>query len=153
MGKLSSFCGDGGRRGWLALIVGLVVALLVSEVAWAAKFRGRDRSDRRGDYNNNSFGGGNSRQSFESGGRASSDSGSSARASNTAAKRDVDKDANDKNDRANEKNDKNAKASKDDDDDDDRGGAQKDTGKGQTKANAGRADDAEPPRTVVEMLQ
>jgi hypothetical protein len=166
MGKLSSFCGDGGRRGWLALIIGLVVALLVSELAWAgSKYRGRDRSDRRGDFNDGASGRNNTRQSFDSWDR-SGDGGFSARTSSTspagassaASRRDADRHGNDRNDRASDKNDRDDKAAAANrDDDDDRGdrGAQRDGGRAESKANAGRgnADDAEPPRTVAEMLQ
>ena len=160
MGKLSSFFGGGCRAGGLALIIALAAAL-IADAALAAKYRGRDRVDRRGDDSPWSSRDTNTRSTVDSGSRGSSDAGSRSNANTSArdsgSKREADRDTADKNDKGNDKNDRTAKSNKDDDDDDDgRGGPQRDSGKAQNKpagAGKGNADDADPPRTMVEMLQ
>src|SRR5262245_54819431 len=137
MGKLSSCIGGGWRGRWLVLIIAV---LLIGDGAFAAKARMRDRSDRS---NDTPWGNARSDTVARNNDSASS-SGSGARAGNASS-----------NDKA---NDKNAKNNKDDDDDDDaRGNQVRDGGKSQTRAaGAGKSngpDAAEPPKTVVEMLQ
>src|SRR5262245_31950509 len=164
MGKLSSFFRGRWRVGWLALIVGVAAAILIVDAALA-------KSRKRGDDNpwDNSPGrygfafsrDNGSRGNFDGGGRGNSD-GRGAANTSAASRRDADRDSNDKADKANDKadkaNDKNDKADrkgKDDDDDDGRSAPQRDAGKSQNKGS-GRskgADGAEPPKTVVEMLQ
>jgi hypothetical protein len=139
MGKLSSGIGGGWRGRWLVLIV---AALLIGDGALAAKARMRDRGDRS---NDSSWGNARSdtvARNTDSG--SNSGSGSGARTGNASS-----------NDKA---NDKSAKSNKDDDDDDDaRGNQLRDGSKSQNRAaGAGKgngADAAEPPKTVVEMLQ
>ena len=156
MGKLSSFFGGGCRAGRLALIIALAAAL-IADAAFAAKYRGRDRVDRRGDDSPWSSRDTNARGNSDSGSRGSSDAGSRSNANTSARNSGSKRDTTDKDDKGSDKNDRTAKSNKDDDDDDDgRGGPQRDSSKAQTKpagAGKGNADDADPPRTVVEMLQ
>jgi Subtilase family len=164
MGKLSSFCGGNWRAGWLALSAALMMgvgALFVLGDSASAKPR-RDRFN-DGPFGNN-YRDNDGRGSSDTSSRGNSDAGrgnSSGGNTNNSSGRDASgKDDNGKGDKG---NDKNAKAKDNDDDDDDgRGGAQRDAGKGQGKTaggsgsgggGKGKGDDADPPKTVVEMLQ
>lgn len=173
MGKLSSFFRGRWRVGWLALIVGLAAAILIVDAALAKpRKRGDDNPwDNSPGRDGFAFSRDNgSRGNFDGGGRGNADGGASARATSAsggaantsaASRRDADRDSNDKSDKsdkadkANDKNDKADRKGKDDDDDDGRSAPQRDAGKSQNKGSGGSkgADDAEPPKTVVEMLQ
>src|SRR5262245_22261863 len=133
MGKLSSFLGGRWRAGWLVLIL---AALLVADGAFAAKARMRDNR-----WNDNAWSNGGSRDSNSS--RDNADAGN-RNASGTSTT--------DKSDKA---NDKSAKTNKDDGDDDDgRASQPRDSGKPQGKGpGKTSADDGDPPKTMVEMLQ
>jgi minor extracellular protease Epr len=137
-------------------MIGLAAVLVVGERA-AAKPR-RDR------FNDSPWGNSsrdNNDRGSDTSSRSASDAGSSARGNSSAAGSTSnssarDTSSKDSSDKASDKtNDKNAKAKADDDDDDDRGGPQRDVGKSQGKSagGKGKADDPEPPKTVVEMLQ
>ena len=156
MGKLSSFFGGGCRAGRLALIIALAAAL-IADAAFAAKYRGRDRVDRRGDDSPWSSRDTNARGNSTAGRAAVPMPARDPTPTPVRAIRDPNEDTTDKDDKGSDKNDRTAKSNKDDDDDDDgRGGPQRDSSKAQTKpagAGKGNADDADPPRTVVEMLQ
>jgi len=132
MGKLSSCIGGGWRGRWLVLII---AALLIGDGALAAKARMRDRSSNDNPWSN--------ARPDTVARNTDSGSGSGSRAGNAGS-----------NDKA---NDKSAKNNKDDDDDDARGNQPRDGGKPQDRgAGAGKGngtDAAEPPKTVVEMLQ
>jgi hypothetical protein len=155
MGKLSSFFRGRRRVGWLGLSLGLAAAVLIVDLADA-------RPRKRADDSPWDFGGRDavsSRGNSDNGPRSSSDGAASARATNSPsgggnasgpARRDSDKDSNDKND----KNDKNDRKTNDDDDDGGRSAPQRDAGKGSPKSSGGgKADDPDPPKTVVEMFQ
>src|SRR5262245_6012109 len=134
MGKLSS-CKGGRWRGRVLIIA----ALLIGDGALAAKARMRDRSDRSNDSPWSNARPDTVARNTDS--ASNSGSGSGARPGNASS-----------NDKA---NDKNAKNNKDDDDDDDArqlrdGGRSQNRAAGAGKSNA---DPAEPPKTVVEMLQ
>ena len=132
MGKLSSFLGGRWRAGWLVLIL---AALLVADGAFAAKARMRDNR-----WNDSAWSNGGSRDSNSS--RDNADAGNRNFSGTTT----------DKSDKA---NDKSAKTNKDDGDDDDgRASQPRDSGKPQGKgAGKTSADDGDPPKTMVEMLQ
>jgi Subtilase family len=125
MGKLSSFFRGRWRVGWLALVLGLAAAVLIVDAALAKpRKRGNDNP-----WDNSS-------------GRDSFSKGDKNHGGDTAS---------DKND----KSDQTERKGKDADDDDGRSASQRDAGKGRNKGSGGSkgADDADPPRTVVEMFQ
>jgi Subtilase family len=136
-------------------------AALIADAALAAKYRGRDRIDRRGGDSPWSSRDNNARGNSDNVSRGNSDAGSRSNANtstrDSGAKRDADRDTSDKNDNGNDKSDRAANSNKDGDDDDDgRSGPQRDSGKAPNRpagAGKGNSDDNEPPRTVVEMLQ
>src|SRR6476660_1780286 len=146
MGKLSSFLGGCWRAGWLVLSIALLFAIDGALAAKAARLRDRSNDSSWGNASRDSTPSRDpSARSTPDGSRGNSDAG--ARPAGPTG-------ANDKG------NDKNGKNKDDDDDDDGRGNSQssqpKDGGKPQNKgvgAGKANADDAEPPKTVVEMLQ
>src|SRR5262245_29746905 len=141
MGKLSSFFRGRWRVGWLALIVGIATVLIVDAALARPRKRGDDNS---WDYSGRDGSRGNS----DAGGRNGSDSGASGRATNSSGG-----DSKDNSDKATDKNDKADRKGKDDDDDG-RSTPQRDGGKAASKGSgAGRGDDPDPPKTVVEMFQ
>ena len=126
MGKLWSFLGGRRRVGWLALSVGLALALLIADGA-LARSRGRDR---RGDDSSLSGGSrGGDASSVSSSGRGSTDSGGTRTSGGNSGG----------------SGDRNGKSKDDDGDDDARGNA------GRPQLPGKGAND--PPGTVVEMLQ
>src|SRR5262245_37183249 len=138
MGKLSSCMGGRWRGRWLVLII---AALLIGDGALAAKARMRDRSDRSNDSPWSNARPDTVARNTDS--ASNSGSGSGARPDNASS-----------NDKANDKSTKSN--NKDDDDDDARGNQLRDGSRSQNRAaGAGKsnADPAEPPKTVVEMLQ
>jgi len=169
MGKLSSLFGGTWRAGWLALGVTLMMgigALFVLGDSASAKPR-RDRFNDGPFGNYSSSRDNDARGSSDTSSRGSSDSGSSGRGnssggngnnssgnSNNSSGRDSSsKDDNGKADKANDKNAKAKDKDNDDDDDDGRGAPQRDAGRGQGRTAGGKGNDADPPKTVVEMLQ
>ena len=162
MGKLSSFVGGNWRAGWLALGVALMMgvgALFVLGDSATAKPR-RDRFN-DGPFGNN-YRDNDGRGSSDTSSRSNSDGGGSGRGNGSANSGGRDSSGKDDNGKADKANDKKAKDKDNDDDDDDgRAGPQRDAGKGQGKTagggsgggGKGKGDDADPPKTVVEMLQ
>lgn len=127
MGKLWSFLGGRRRVGWLALSVGLALALLIADGA-LARSRGRDR---RGDDSSLSGGSrGGDASSVSSSGRGSTDSGGTRTSGGNSGG----------------SGDRNGKSKDDDGDDDARG-----NNAGRPQLPGKGAND--PPGTVVEMLQ